>query len=255
MTSQPKYPWDGQPDYAACNFAVGHLIQNLERRLRIEGRVHAQTLLAAAGAIAGFSALRALMADLAATRDPAIAGQMNIVETKSGAKYYFGEPINRMLFPISREDANCKLWSIAGGGAISAGLDRSQLPKLEPMFAHVTQSLGGELEGRPSLSKEHYPIMPFGELLLIVWPLALMCFTGRFPGASKEYGVAGIQNWPAISARAANTFIQKVKGVLDPAMALTIVMEFRHLRFEARSRAHRQGHIGSAAGTVRLSRA
>ena len=76
-----------------------------------------------------------------------------------------------------------------------------------------------------SLSKEHYPIMPFGELLLIVWPLALMCFTGRFPGAAREFGVAGIQNWPAISARAANTFIQKVKGVLDPAMALTIVME------------------------------
>ena len=159
-----------------------------------------------------------------------------------------------MLFPISREDANRKLWSIAAGGAISAGLDRSQLPKLEPMFAHVTQSLGGELEGRPSLSKEHYPIMPFGELLLIVWPLALMCFTGRLPGAPREFGVAGIQNWPAISARAANTFIQKVKGVLDPAMALTIVMESRHLRVEARSRAYRQSHNGSAAGTVRLGR-
>ena len=148
MTSQPKYPWDGQPDYAACNFAVGHLIQNLERRLRIEGRVHAETLLAAIGAIAGFSALRALMADLAATRDPAIAAQLNIVETQSGAKYYFGEPINRMLFPVSREDANRKLWSIAAGGAVSAGLDRSQLPKLEPMFAHVTQNSRGRA-GRP----------------------------------------------------------------------------------------------------------
>ncbi len=61
--------------------------------------------------------------------------------------------------------------------------------------------------------------------MLVVWPLALMCFTGRFPGASREYGVAGIQNWPAISARAASAFIQKVKGALEPAKALTIVME------------------------------
>jgi len=130
-----------------------------------------------------------------------------------------------MLFPVSADEANRKLWSLAAGGAVLAGLDRSQLPELGPMFTHVTQTLGGELEGRPSLPKENYPKLPFRELLLVVWPLALMCFTGRFPGASREYGVAGIQNWPAISARAASAFIQKVKGALEPAKALTIVME------------------------------
>ncbi len=140
MTSQPQYPWDGQPDYAACNFAGGHLIRNLERRLTIDGRVHAETIVAAIGTIAGFSALRALMADLAATRDPAIAGQLNILQSESGAKYYFGEPINRMLFPVSADEANRKLWSLAAGGAVLAGLDRSQLPELGPMFTHVTQN-------------------------------------------------------------------------------------------------------------------
>ncbi len=225
MTAQPKFPWDGQPDYAACNFALGHLIQYVEKRLTLEGRIHAETLLAAIGAIAGFSALRALMAHLAETKDPAIAGQLNIVQSNSGAKYFIGEPINRTLIPAAAGEAGRKLWSLAAGGAVAAGLDRTKLPEVGPMFAHVTQNLGGEREGRPSLPKEHQPIMPAGELLLLVWPLALMSFTGRFPGAPREFGVAGIQNWPAISARAANTFIQKVKNVLEPSIALTIVME------------------------------
>lgn len=76
-----------------------------------------------------------------------------------------------------------------------------------------------------SLPKDHQPIVPARELLLLVSPIALMCFTGRFPGAPREFGVARIQNWPAISARAANTFIQKAKNVVEPAVALTIVME------------------------------
>ncbi len=225
MTTQPKFPWDNQPDHAACNFALGHLVQYVEKRLSVEGRIHAETLLAAIGAIAGFSALRALMADLAETKDPAIAAQLNIVQSNSGAKYFIGEPLNRILIPANAAETGSKLWSLAAGGAVAAGLDRTKLPELRPMLAHVTQNLGGELEGRPSLPKEHQPIMPAGELLLLVWPLALTCFIGRLPDAPREFGVAGIQNWPVISARAANTFIQKVKNVLEPAVALTIVME------------------------------
>ncbi len=153
MTTQTKFPWDGQPDYAACNFALGHLIQYVEKRLSVEGLPHAETLLAAIGALAGFSALRALMAHLAETKDPAIAGQLSIVQSNSGAQYFIGEPINRMLVPANTGEANRRLWSLAAGGAVAAGLDRAKLPELRPMFAHVTQNLGGELEG-PALPAE-----------------------------------------------------------------------------------------------------
>ena len=67
--------------------------------------------------------------------------------------------------------------------------------------------------------------MPPRELLKAVWPLATMCFSGRFPNASREYGDARPRFWPAISARAAHAFIGQVKDVLDPLTALTIVME------------------------------
>ena len=220
-----EFPWDGQPDYAACNFALGHLIQNLPERLKVEGRIHAETFLTAGAVIAGFAAQRALLARLAETGDADLQNQIHIVTTENGSKFVFGEPLNQMLLPQSDEDARAKLWSLAAGAAVDAGLAMTDLPKLEDMFASVTSRIGGEQEGMPSVAEEHQPHLPPRDLLKAVWPLATMCFSGRFPGASREYGEARTRFWPAIGARAAHAFIGQVKDVLDPHTALTIVME------------------------------
>ena len=150
------FPWKDAPDVIACNLAFGDLVNDLPRRLTVEGRVHAETLLASIGAV--------------------------------------------------------------------AGLNASELPKLENMFKHVSQTLGGELEGFPSLS-EHRPQAPARELLQQFWPLAVMCFNGELSGAVAKSGAVR-QRWrPIIAAYAANTFIRKVQSVLGPAAAIVIVME------------------------------
>ena len=220
-----KHAWEGQPDFAACNFALGHLIHNLQARMTVQGRVHAETLLAAIGVIAGFAAQRALFAQLAETDDAAARGQLHIVETTNGQRYYFGDPLNDTLLPRGAADANQKLWSLAAGGAVAAGLPASELPSFDDMFGHVARTIGGEQEGFPSLPAENRPHLPARELLKLVWPLAMMCFTGRFPGAPREFGVAGLRWHPAIAAIAANTFIRKTQPVLHPAKGLVIVME------------------------------
>src|SRR5688500_675536 len=51
-----QWPWEGQPDSAACDFAAGHLFHHLPARLTVNGGVHAETCLTAIGAIAGFAA-------------------------------------------------------------------------------------------------------------------------------------------------------------------------------------------------------
>jgi hypothetical protein len=58
-----------------------------------------------------------------------------------------------------------------------------------------------------------------------MWPLALMCLAGRFPKADREFGVASIEHWPAISARAASALMLKMPATLDKRTALTLVME------------------------------
>lgn len=58
-----QFPWmnDGE-NFIGCNYAFADLINNLPRLLTIEGKIHAETFVAACGAIAGFAAQQTLLA-------------------------------------------------------------------------------------------------------------------------------------------------------------------------------------------------
>ncbi len=217
------WPWDGQPDYAACNFALGHLFYNLPARLTVDGRVHSETCLTAIGAIAGFAAQRALFARMAETKDPALTVQMKVVKTTAGDIFFVGEPLNRMLVP--QQPGERGLWPLAAGEAVAAGVPMNELPPLGDMFAHVAATVGSDREGLPSVPAEHHPHMRTKDLLKAVWPLALMCFSGRLPGAKREFGIASVKFWPAIAAHVAQSLMRKALPGLDPRIALTLVME------------------------------
>jgi hypothetical protein len=62
-TTAVEWPWQKTPDFVACNFALGHLVENLRRRLIVDGRIHAETYISAVGAIAGYAAQRTLFAE------------------------------------------------------------------------------------------------------------------------------------------------------------------------------------------------
>jgi hypothetical protein len=219
------FPWQGQPDDIACNFALGDLVNNLPRRLTLNGRIHAETFITASGVIAGFTAQQALLFQLTESKDNATLDQIKVVATKAGRKYYFGEPLNRTLFPQSDAEAPLKLWSLAAGAAVANGLQEQDLPDPHKMFAHVSQVLGGESEGLPSVAKQNHPHLAARELLKLVWPLAAMCFNGELSGATAKSGPVR-QHWrPVIAARAAHAFMRQVKDVLDPKIAVILVME------------------------------
>jgi hypothetical protein len=179
----------------------------------------------ASGAIAGFAAQQALFFQLTEIKDNATFDQIKVIATKAGRKYYFGEPLNRALFPQSNAEAPSKLWPLAAGAAIANGLSESDLPDPVRMFAHVSETLGGEREGLPSIAKENYPQLAARELLKLVWPLATMCFNGGLSGVVAKSGPV-TQRWrPVIAARAAHACMRQVKDVLDPKKALILVME------------------------------
>ena len=118
------FPWKDAPDVIACNLAFGDLVNDLPRRLTVEGRVHAETLLASIRVVAGFAAQRAFFAEPVESQGQA-AREIQIATTASGGKYFFGEPLNRMLFPMTEAEAGLRLWSVAAGGAIAAGCPAS----------------------------------------------------------------------------------------------------------------------------------
>jgi hypothetical protein len=216
----PGFPWAGAADEIAANLAMGDLVNNLPIKLTVGGRIHVETFLAAAGAIAGYAAQQALLADIGAG-----AGGLTTVTTQDGREFFFGDALNRALVAQSEAEAGEKLWPLAVGGAVAAGLDPARAPPLDAIFAHVSGALGGEGEGLSSLP-DHQPQRPVGQVLRAVWPLALMCFAGQLSGRSLPQPMTVAQRWrPMIAARAAAAFIPQVKDVLAPADALTILME------------------------------
>ncbi len=157
--------------------------------------------------------------------DAATLKQLHTVSTITGGHYFFGEPLDRALLPVSRADADSKLWSVAAGGAIAAGVDACHLPDPQRMFAHVVNTLCGKHEGLPSVPERHLPQMPVKHLLRRVWPIAMGCFSGRFPNSTREFGAASTKFWPAIAAHVASALIRQTRSAVDPRTGLIIVME------------------------------
>jgi hypothetical protein len=188
----------------------------------VEGRIHAETLVAASGAIAGFSAQQSLLAQLISSNDQATLSQFKVATMKNNERFFFGTPLNNALIGNAETEIGAKLWSLAAGGAVAAGLDISRLPNTDPMFAYVANSVGSDFF--PSLS-ENRPALPAKELLKTVWPLAMKCFNGEISGATAKSGPTSMQWRPVIASYAANTFIRQVKNVLEPAKSLQILME------------------------------
>ncbi len=225
LEASEELPWKGQPDETACDLALDHLVSKLPEKLAVDGRTHAETLLAASAAIAGFVAQRALFSQLEETGDAETRSQISVMGMSDGRGFFLGEPLNQTLVAQSAGGAQTRLWSLVVAAAVSCGLAVSRLPDVDDMFVHVTGTLGDRDEGMPSVPERHHPQMPPQQLLARVWPLAVMCFTGKFPGEAREFGEAGMATRPAIAARAASSFIAMLKDELDMALALTIVME------------------------------
>lgn len=222
MKSTPNVlPWKNTPNEMECNFAMGHLLMNLQPRLQVNGRVHAETYISAIGAIAGYAAQRTLFAET----PPVVGRNIRRIGTKSGEQYWYGDALNNMLVPKTEAAGNRCIWALAAGGALGAGLPPQRMPSLDAMFKHVTSTIGGANEGRSSVPAQHQAHLAARDLLKIVWPLALACFSWKIPGAPREFGTVPVAWWSAIAAQASNRPIQDVKQVLAPDIALTLLME------------------------------
>ncbi len=220
-----SFPWKGEPDEIACNFAVGDLILNLPQLLKVDDKIHAPTLLAAGGAVAGYAAQQALLSEGPTDPTGLKRSGIHIVETKSGDEFYFGDPLNFRLLARGMEDTAMRLWPLAAGAAVQGGLGVDGVPEFRPMFRHVAEMLGSPDEGYPSLA-ELRPRIPTKELLKIAWPVARMCFNSELSGRFVKPRVLVSPRWrPVVAAQAAHRFIRDASPVVGARNALIALFE------------------------------
>lgn len=217
-------PWAGWPDEIGCNFALGHLVRNLPVALTVDGRLHAETLMCAAGAIAGMGAHASLMADPDLRKVQATPNAFVMVGLNDGRQLLYGDAINAMLSSSDRTVAACRVWNLLAGTAISHGLNPADVPSFEPMFAHVARNLGGPDEGMPSTVNG--PGASVARLLEVVGPMARTCLTGEISEITRNNGFAAAKtSWVAVTARAAASVLGQCAEVMDVKAALTMGFE------------------------------
>ena len=224
-TASPPLPWAGWPDEIGCNFAAGHLVQTLSQPLvGDDGRLHAETFMAAAGVLAGWGAQRSLFADPKTLSGEAL--QLHMVTLKDGREMLYGDAINNRLMSSDPEQARFCVWNNLAGTAIGHGLAEADLPDVGELFRRVTERMGGPLEGMPTTPNDHRPAAPAGELLVRVIPVAMACLTGEISEITKKQGFAASEaSYQAVTAWTAAKVLAQCCSVMAPGLALVIGME------------------------------
>ena len=230
-----RLPWkDDAKNFIGCNFAHADLANNLPRLLTIDGKIHAETFVAASGAIAGFAAQQTLLVQkpsfsIEALNESSTSDGLFIARGPRGDRYIYGDPLKQMVFCKEKPptETTARLWEWAVGGAIAAGLDKSEAPDTLTMWENVNRSIKGGLEGMPSVPKEHWPHLAPEALLERLWPIAKQLLIGMGSGAKAPPGMVVVEPhwWPTITGMVTSATIRQVKDVLDPRTALIIAME------------------------------
>jgi hypothetical protein len=223
-----QLPWVPQSEIRG-NLAIGNLRENMLRFLAVDRGVHAQTLLATMGALAGFAAQNAALNRAAAAT--ASDGQVPfpglfLLGATSAERWLSGDWINLQL---TEPGGVLPMWSFLAGAAVQAGARLQELADGHEIVRHVASTIGRANYGKLRAPEGHEPAFPPNELLRRSWALACQIFTHPLPAEMSETGrnepPLDEAHWPIIVAIAASQFIPMTKDALDPRISFALALE------------------------------
>jgi hypothetical protein len=219
------FPWTGTPEQLACNMALGNLANNVKRRLVVDGRLHAETLMVGIGAVAGFSAQCAFGKTLVETGRAQQGRDFHVITAADGQSYMFGDALNGFLIHgVPGQPERWTLGSLMAGAATQAGISIPDIPQVAPLFHTVAASFREGRFGVIDRPDGHAPHVPPLQILNFLWPVARKCLTGTVPG-DRDWGAAAVEHWPLITSLAARSYFLEMAPVLDPRIAFSLLME------------------------------
>ena len=185
------------------------LAQRMMAAMSTERGVHLESILGALGSLAGYSCQASVRARARSQGLEDTAHFFVRAEGADGKMYFFGDALNK---PLAEDQYS--VWSIAAGGAQSAGCEDVSDPG--DVFNHVASTVGSPAFGLPRLPPEH----PMQDTPLnyveTFWP-------ELFPMISKF--CPDPEHWPILLGLAIQDIMSQGGNVLDPCLALKIVME------------------------------
>jgi hypothetical protein len=185
------------------------LTQRLIKSLRDENGVHIETLLTILGALAGFSCQMSIREELAQSDKRSKAEPFMVVCGADGKNYYFGDALNRPL-----AESQWSIWALCAGAAQHMGC--TELPDINDIFRHVSETVGSERFGVPRVAQAHQANDLPINLIKTIWPKTLP-FVAEFCDRPVQ--------WPVLLGIAIQQAMYLGKGIIDPGLAVSIVME------------------------------
>lgn len=182
--------------------------QRLLKAMKSERGVHIESLLCALGSLAGYSCQAAVRAQ-AQTRGMPESKALTRVETKDGQIYFFGDNLNKPL-----AESKYSVWGISAGGAQGAGC--SKLLDIKEIFQHTSTAVGTPSFGVPRVPESHKPQDLPINYVRVLWPRLKPIIEKFCPDP---------EHWPVLLSLSVQEAIEMGKSVLDPCIALQIVME------------------------------
>ena len=115
-----QMPWWDTEDRIAGNLAYAHLTNNLPIRVAIDDRLHAETLLAAAGAVCGYCCQRAVLERVDAG-EKFEGDRLLRMRLANGHSYRLGDALTELFYggPGPVVPANENLWRMLSGTAVA----------------------------------------------------------------------------------------------------------------------------------------
>ncbi|HEY9792569.1 MAG TPA: hypothetical protein V6D22_19365 [Candidatus Obscuribacterales bacterium] len=177
-----------------------------------DGRgVHAETILNAVGALAGFAAQQAVWKVLIEPERRNPGDYLVMVQTKSDERFYFGESINLVL--TYDQGKRLSFWYFVLGAVGNADPESLDLTDI---FRNTAATVGSELFALPRLPDKHLPHELPRKALQRQWQ--------HIQPLLEKAGGSPIQ-WPALLGVVASILIRQTASVLEPATAARILME------------------------------
>ncbi|MEA5392496.1 hypothetical protein VB738_14630 [Cyanobium gracile UHCC 0139] len=219
MTAPSRDPLDAAIDEAiaarrvqdplvGARIGAEEISRRLLKAMASERGVHVESLLAVCGALAGQACQVGVRARSRAAGRAELAG-LHVVDTGDGGSCLVGEGLVQALFndPTST-------WGLAAGAAQQAGC--TDLPDPTALWRQGIERLGQGDFGVPQVPDAHQPSPESLQALPSLWP-ALLPLAQRFCPEPVE--------WPILFGLVAQKAITMGREVIDPCLALRIVMD------------------------------
>lgn len=185
------------------------VVQWLIAMFKTEKGVHIESLLSALGSLAGYACQSSVREEFLQTKKLPESQVFITARGADGKNYYFGDLLNKPL-----AESQYSVWALAAGTAQHLG--SRDLVDLNNIFEHVAQTVGDPSFGVPRIPENHSPSEAPANYVKHIWPKTLPLL--------EKYCVQPAE-WPILFGIAIQEVQTMGKNVIDPSLALSIVME------------------------------